>query len=381
MTGMVYKKRFFSLAGAAVVISMTALFAYSANAQALLQTGREAPAFSLKDAEGNRIDLSQYAQKKAIVLLFWATWSANSRKALKRFEEFHEKYSDKGIQIVGINADNQTISPEDVEKIRKTTQEMGVSYPVLLDRGLDTFHAYGVIALPSIIVIMDGKITYELPGLPLIGTEDMFDYLRVIAGDKPRSKAKPTYSPRYDAIADANLARGFAKEKMNAMAYPFFKKAIEKDPKYILPYVELAKLYESDGNTREAEATFRKALSIDGDNVAVMSTLGYFLTKTGKIQEALDILSRAAKMDSYTPSHYYYAYALGKAGKLKESLEAFDKALSLNPFEVEIYRLRAEIYEDNKMLKEASAEYRKALELTLKIDPSIFKRPSLAGSN
>jgi Tfp pilus assembly protein PilF/peroxiredoxin len=374
-------KSFFSIAVTVVSIAVVCLITYTANAQALLQTGRDAPGFSLKDTEGNQIDLSQYSKKKAVVLLFWATWSDNSRKALKRFQEFHEKYADRGIQILGIDADSQTISPEEREKIKKTLQEMSISYPVLLDKELDTFHAYGIIAIPSTIVIMDGKISYELPGLPLIGTEDMFDYLRGIAGEKPRGKVEPRYRPSYDAIADANLARGFAREKMNTMAYPFFKKAIKKDPKYMLPYVELAKLYEADGNTQEAEATLRKALSIDGDNMAVMSALGYLLTKTGKMQEALDILSRAARMDSYTPSHYYYAYALGKAGKLKESLEAFDKALSLDPFEVEIYRLRAEIYEDNKMLKEASADYRKALELTLKIDPSIVKGPALTGPN
>jgi Tfp pilus assembly protein PilF/peroxiredoxin len=375
------RQGFFSLAVTFAVIALMTLFTYSANAQALLQTGMEAPGFSLKDLEGNQIQLSQFAQKKAVVLLFWATWSDNSRKALKRFQEFHEKYAGRGIQIVGIDADNQTISAEDREMIKKTLQETGVSFPVLLDRGLDTFHAYGVIAIPSTIVIMDGKITYELPGLPLVGTEDMFDYLRGIAGEKPRSKAEPVYRPRYDAIADANLAGKFVKQKMNAMAYPFFKKAIEKDPKYMLPYVELAKLYESDGNTQEAEATLRKAVAIDGGNVAVMSELGYLLAKSGKMQESLDILSRAAKKDSYTPSHYYYAYALGKAGKLRESLAAFDKALSLNPFEVEIYRLRAEIYEDNKMLKEAASDYRKALELTLKIDPSVISGPALTGPN
>ncbi len=381
MTTMGGKKSFLSLAVTFAIIAMITLFTYSANAQALLQTGKEAPGFSLKDIEGKRIELSQYAHKKAVVLLFWATWSDNSRKALKRFQEFYEKYADRGFQIVGIDVDEQTISVEDQEKIKKTIQETGVSFPVLLDRGLDTFHAYGIIAIPSTIVIMDGKITYELPGLPLVGTEDMFDYLRGIAGEVPHSKAEPGYRPRYDAIADANLAKRFAKEKMNAMAYPFFRKAIEKDPKYMLPYVELAKLYESDGNTQEAEATLRKALAIDGGNVAVISELGYLLTKSGKIQESLDLLSRAAERDSYTPSHYYYAYALGKAGRLKESFAAFDKALSLNPFEVKIYRLRAEIYEENKMLKEAASDYRKALELTLNIDPSVIRGPALTGSN
>lgn len=372
------RKRFLSFTAAAVVIAIMTFFG-SAGAQALLQTGMEAPGFSLKDIEGGTNALSQFSGKKAVVLLFWASWSTNSRKALKRFQKFHEKYSGKGIQIVGIDVDNQTISDEDVKNIRETIHETGVSFPVLIDRGLDTFRAYGVIAIPSTVVIMKGKIAYEMPGLPLIGTEDMFDYLRVLAGEKPLKKAAPVYSPPFDAIADTSLAGKFVKQKMKTMAYPFYKKAIEKAPRYMLPYVGLANLYESDGEMKEAETTLRKALSIDSGNVVVMSELGYLLTRTGRLKEALDILSMATKKGSYTPSLYYYAYALGKAGKLRESLAAFDKALSLNPFDVRIYRLRAEVYEDKGMLKEASADYRKALELTLKIDPAIIGQPAHPG--
>lgn len=336
-------------------------------AQALLQAGAQAPDFSLTDVDGNMISLSHYSGKKAVTVFFWSTWSAKSRNGLKRFDDFYKKYNEKGIQVIGINADNQTISPEDVENIRKIIKETGVTFPVLLDRGLKTFHEYNVIALPSTIVITEGKISYELPGLPLAGTEDMFDYLLTLAGETPRKKVEPKFRPSHDAIANTNLARKFAKKKMFAMAYPLFKKAIEKEPKYLLPYVELAKLYELDNNNAEAEETFRKALAADAENVAVMSEFGYFLSKTGKTKEALEILDAAVKKNSYTPSHYYYAYALSKAGQTKESLAAFDSAVALNPFEPMIYSLRAESYENNNMLREAASDYKKALELILKI--------------
>lgn len=338
------------------------------SAQALLQTGAQAPDFFLKDIEGKDISLSQYAQKKAVVVLFWSTWSAKSLNALKRFEDFYKKYKDRGIQVIGINADNQTISAEDVEKIRKLISELNITFPILLDKGLKAFREYSVIALPSTIIISEGKITYELPGLPLVGTEDMFDYLLVLAGEQPKKKMmEPKYKPCHDAVANTNLARGFVKKKRYEMAYPLFKKAIEKDPKYILPYVELAKLYERDGKTTEAEGALRKALAIEPDDVVVMSELGYFLTKTGRAKEAVEILEKAVKVNSYTPAHYYYAYALAKNGHLKESLASFETALSMNPYEPKLYSLRAEVYEISKMLKEASSDYRKALELILKI--------------
>ncbi len=349
----------------AVVLVMAVTFVYSARAQALLQIGSQAPEFTLKGIEGREASLSSYSQNRAVVLVFWSTWSANSKTALKRFEEFHRKYRDRGLQIIGINADNQTISPEDIDSIKKMVKDLDITFPVLLDKNLNTFHNYGIIALPSTVVVSGGKITYELPGLPLVGTEEMFDYLLTLVGESPKAKVQPRYQPRHEAVADANLARGFVKKRMTIMAYPLFKKAIEKDPKYLLPYVELAKLYAADGDEVKAQDTLRQALSVEADNVVAMSELGYILCREGKTNEALDILAKADRINTYTPSHYYFAYALGKEGKFKEALAAFDKALSLNPFEYMIYLLRAETYEDNKMPKEASADYRKALELLL----------------
>ena len=70
----------------------------------------------------------------------------------------------------------------------------------------------------------------------------------------------------------------------------------------MLPYVELAKLYEIDGKRVEAEEILRKALSIEPDNVAVMTELGYFLTKTSRTAEAVGILGAAVKR-IHTPLH------------------------------------------------------------------------------
>ncbi|MBI3591979.1 MAG: redoxin domain-containing protein [Nitrospirae bacterium] len=343
------------------------LFLIYTPAEALLHEGEAAPDFLLRDLDGNPVQFSKFSDKKVVIILFWSTWSVNSPKALKRFDDFYRKYGGRGIQVIGINADNQAISREDMDSIKKVTKELNISFPIFLDAGLKTFHLYDVIALPSTIVTINGKVSYGLPGLPLVGTEDMFDYLLVLAGEPPRKKPEPRYVPRYDAIADANLARQFVKKSQYEMAYLFFQKAIGKDPKYIPPYVELAKLYRLEGKNTDAENILRKALSVESDNVAAVSELGYLLAKTGRTDEALVLLDRATGMDSYTPAHYYRAYALAKNGKVKEALESFDKAISLNPYDSSIYLLRAEIYESKKMTKEAAADYRKALELLLSI--------------
>ncbi len=342
-------------------------FTYVANAQALLQAGREAPNFSLKNIDGEKISLSRYSKKKVIVILFWATWSINSPKALKRFEKFYKKYKDKGVQLIGIDVDNQAISDKDMENIKKIIKKLQITFPILIDKGLKTFRSYDVIALPSTIVVSKGKISYELPALPVIGTENMFSYLLTLIGESPHRKVMPKHMPRYDVVADTNLGRRFAKQKIYIMAAALFKKAIKKDPKYILPYIEMAKLYGSEGKNVEAEKILRKALFVEPENVVTMSELGYLLLKTGRTKEAIEILSKAVREDSYTPAYYYLAYAISKDGQSKKALKLFDKAISLNPYDPMIYLLRAKVYENNKMLKEAASDYRKAIKLFLNI--------------
>jgi Tfp pilus assembly protein PilF len=177
-------------------------------------------------------------------------------------------------------------------------------------------------------VISENKITYALPSFPLVGTEEMFEYLLVLAGEPPRTKVEAKYRPKHDAIATVNLARKFAKKKnMFKMAAPLFKKAIKKDPHYMPSYIELAMLYEANGKIKEAEAILREALTIEPENQIVMSELGFLLAKNDRTKEAVDILSKVVQSESSTPTHYYFAYALGKDGQLEESLASFDRAV------------------------------------------------------
>lgn len=347
---------------------MVLLFASFSSAAALMQVGETAPDFSLKNTEGKTISLSQFNTKKAVVILFWSIGSDNSPKALKRFDEYYKKYANRDIQVIGINVEHQNITQEDRSRIREFAGELNVSFPVLIDEGLNTFAAYNVIAMPSTIVIKNGKVSYEMPGFPLMGVEEMFDYLITLAGDTPHVIAKQGYKPRYDAISDTNFAMEFVKKQRYEMAQPLFIKAIEKDPRYILPYTELAKLYTHAGKDSDAEDILRKALSKDPENISVMCELGYVLARTGKIKEAVDTLTGAVKSGAtYAPAYYYLGYVFAADGKMKESFESFEKAASLSPDDSIIYSLRAEVYEKGKMFKEASSDYRKVIEKLLNI--------------
>ncbi|MFA5353255.1 MAG: redoxin domain-containing protein [Thermodesulfovibrionales bacterium] len=339
--------------------------AIAADAFALPAIGAAPPALSLSDIQGKEVSLAQFTGKKAVIILFWATWSDNSPKALSRFEEFSRKYADRGFQVIGVNADRQELSPEDKENISKTLQKLGITFPILLDRGLQAFHDYGVIALPSTVVIAEGRVAYELPGFPLVGREEMFDYLLSLAGEVVKKARKEGYAPRYDAVADTHLARRFTVKGAHEMAKSLLKKAMEKDPLYAEPYLELARISVKEGKQQEAEETLRKGLLVQPGSRALMAELGYLLSRRGKVKEAREILGKAAEDDSYPPAHYYYAYALAKDGDREGSAALFQKALSLNPYDPSLHILMADLSGETGLLRDAASFFRKALELFL----------------
>ncbi len=111
---------------------------------------------------------------KVVVLNFWATWCPPCKKEMPLLEATYNKYKEKGLIVLGVNYN------EDSETITKFVKEMGITFPVALDRDFKVTKAYGVLALPTTFfidrngIIRDrfrGEITEEVLSskvLPLI---------------------------------------------------------------------------------------------------------------------------------------------------------------------------------------------------------------------
>jgi len=62
-----------------------------------------APDFSLK-GDRSTINLSAY-RGKVVYLDFWASWCKPCRKSFPFLNEMHDRYRNKGLQVIGINLD------------------------------------------------------------------------------------------------------------------------------------------------------------------------------------------------------------------------------------------------------------------------------------
>jgi tetratricopeptide (TPR) repeat protein len=342
-----------------------------------LQVGMTGPEFSINTLAGEPRTFPDLKGEKLTILVFWSTWSAKSAKILARMEKLFEKYKDRGLAIIGINADEQVLSNKTLSDVGTLRDKLKIGYPMCVDRGLTVFHDYGVIALPTTI-IMDGDrlIKYELSGYPLVGAEAMADFVTsTMEGKKPELTAgKARYLPNKDAVRLYNMGKITLKSKRMAdMAEIWFKKAIVADPGFVLPHLSLGLMYVQKGNAPMAQAEFKEVLAREPENPIALCESGMILVNEGQTGEGMVLFDTARKNEeSYTPCYYYAGYAYGKEGKLGEAWKMFDEAEKVNPTDYKIFVYKGRVFEERKDLENAAAAYRKALE---KILASELNRP------
>lgn len=118
----------------------------------------QAPVFEALSLEGRPVDLRDY-RGKVVMLNFWATWCIPCRVEMPSMQALYEQYSEKGFEILAISGGE----PEG--RIRPFVDELGLTFPILLDPQFQIHQRYQVTAIPSTYVINpQGVIVHRLFG-------------------------------------------------------------------------------------------------------------------------------------------------------------------------------------------------------------------------
>jgi peroxiredoxin len=123
---------------------------------------KKAPDFSLSSLNGETVTLTDYRDKKIVVVSYWASWCGPCRIELQQLRDFYNRYhkNDANFEILAISID------EDKDDAEKYVASEKLSFPVLLDSHAKTADAYDVEAIPTMFVIdKAGKVTYANTGL------------------------------------------------------------------------------------------------------------------------------------------------------------------------------------------------------------------------
>ncbi|HEU0123081.1 MAG TPA: redoxin domain-containing protein [Bryobacteraceae bacterium] len=123
-------------------------------------TRKSAPDFTLKDADGKVVKLSDY-KGKVVLLNFWATWCGPCKIEIPWFVEFEQNYRDKGFAVLGVSMDE-----DGWESVKPYLAANKVNYRVVIGDDMTAQKYGGVESLPtSFIVDQEGRTAVVHIGL------------------------------------------------------------------------------------------------------------------------------------------------------------------------------------------------------------------------
>jgi peroxiredoxin len=109
--------------------------------------GNYAPDFTLKDLNGQEVQLSSL-KGKVVLVNFWATWCPPCREEIPSMMKLNQAMQGKPFQMLAISIDEG--GKEDVERYFK---KQGVSLPALLDSDGKVAKRYGTTGVPETFVL------------------------------------------------------------------------------------------------------------------------------------------------------------------------------------------------------------------------------------
>ena len=116
-----------------------------------------APDFTVYDADGNPVRLSDYLGKP-IVLNFWASWCGPCQMEMPHFEQ---AYLDMGEDIHFVMV-NMTGGRETQKSAQEFLDETGYTFPVFFDLDMEAAYNYGVYSLPMTVFIDEAGNVQDL---------------------------------------------------------------------------------------------------------------------------------------------------------------------------------------------------------------------------
>jgi peroxiredoxin len=116
--------------------------------------GQRAPEFALETLDGQTVRLGDL-RGRVVLLNFWATWCTPCRAEMPEIQNAYEANQARGFDVLAINLQERP------EEIRPFLGELGLSFPVLLDREGAVSRQYLARALPaSYLIDREGIIRY-----------------------------------------------------------------------------------------------------------------------------------------------------------------------------------------------------------------------------
>jgi cytochrome c biogenesis protein CcmG/thiol:disulfide interchange protein DsbE len=106
------------------------------------QVGFAAPDFTLETQDGGTISLADL-RGQVVLVNFWATWCPPCRAEMPDIQQVYDRYREQGFTVLAVN------QQEGGAQVAPFVDQMGLTFPILMDRDGSVSARYRVNGLPS----------------------------------------------------------------------------------------------------------------------------------------------------------------------------------------------------------------------------------------
>ena len=160
-----------------------------------LKIGDKAPDFKLKGIDGKTYSLNNFKDAKALLIIFMCNHCPYVKPKIQTIKNLQVKYKNKGLIVVGINANESENYPEDsFDGMVKTAKEKNFNFVYLHDETQKVAKSYGASCTPDPFLfdskkklVYHGRFDDALEPWQTPTTADMDEAIvAVLQGKKPK---------------------------------------------------------------------------------------------------------------------------------------------------------------------------------------------------
>jgi len=134
-----------------IILAVICFFAFSAP---VFASSVKASDFALEDLEGKTVRLSDYKGKN-VILFFWSTWCPYCVREMRKLKNDYKKIISDNFELLAVNAG------EKLSTVARFLKNNPVDFQVLLDSDMMVSFDYGVMGLPTFLIInKEGNIVF-----------------------------------------------------------------------------------------------------------------------------------------------------------------------------------------------------------------------------
>ena len=139
----------------AFIIAATLLIGCDSKKGPTLKRGQALPPVSLPSTDGTDISIPDDISGKLTAIIFWSKGCPFCKKEMPRIEPLYRKYRDRGFNFVAIHMGPGMEASKDMQV------NMGLSFPLLVDKDSTLRKRYGIVSVPTMFVLDGNGILTE----------------------------------------------------------------------------------------------------------------------------------------------------------------------------------------------------------------------------